>query len=98
MSEIIASPVNIVEKETRDNYGVSDAVRLIVNSFRFSQGETMLQKNLLEQIGYYTHDKLDKATILQAVEPATQAVEKIVSNRNLHARSHSVLAKDEVIE
>jgi hypothetical protein len=95
MPEIAPSTIT-AEHETHEKYEVNDAIRLIINSFRFSQGDELLQRDFLKQVGYLVHGKLDPETVRQAIEPTTTAVEKIVSNSKLHSKANPALAREEV--
>lgn len=69
-------------------FDVDEIARLIVNSFRFSQGfdgdDVPAHQQILQYIASQYRNKIDPNLIQDAVKPATETALKIITKRSLH--------------
>jgi hypothetical protein len=72
------------DTEAATPFSVQYTAALLVNSFRFSQGNSRFQGPILEYLATRFHDQFDEQVISEARDPASRTVYKIINNKSQH--------------
>lgn len=86
------------ETEQKPPYTPEEISRLLVHSFRFSQGDTILQEKLLELVAFNNQGRLTPDAIEKSVEPAAAIVKKIIFEPSVHSKLTGDVTTDEFIK
>lgn len=70
--------------EIHKECSVQDVVKILIGSFRFSQGDSLLQKSLLSLVAWNNRGRISPDTIKEAFPIARDAANKIIRNSQLH--------------
>jgi hypothetical protein len=74
----------IAQEEAPKPFDIRYTGMLLVNSFRFSQGNERFQRPLLEWLAARYHDQFNVHVVKRAVEPATKVAHGIVNHPQRH--------------
>jgi hypothetical protein len=87
MTEILTRP-EVQElppqAEVQAECSVQDVVKILIGSFRFSQGDNLLQRSLLSLVAWNNRGRISSDIIEAAFPIARDAANKIIRNSQLH--------------